>query len=353
MARIFMKGNEAIAEAAIRCGCRFFFGYPITPQSDIPEYMSANLPKVGGVFVQPASEVAVSNMIGGAGATGARVMTSSSSVGIAHMQESFSNLAACGIPVVAVNISRGGPGVGNLAPNQADYNQATRGGGNGDYHLIVLSPSSVQEACDLVQLAFDLAEKYRNPALLLSDAMIGQMMEAVDIKYVTPPPCDKSWCLKGYDPEKGPRSVVQSLFFTEENARDAILEMQAKYERLAKEDVRWEETMIDDAEYIIVAHGIAARLAYAALDMLREEGIKAGMIRPVTLFPYPYEAIYKAAARESVKSVVCVEMSTGQMLQDVKIAVNGAKPVDLFSKVGGFLPMPEEVTEFVKGLEGK
>ena len=229
MERVFMKGNEAIAEAAIRCGCRFFFGYPITPQSDIPEYMSANLPKVGGVFVQPASEVAVSNMIGGAGATGARVMTSSSSVGIAHMQENLSNLAACGVPVVVVNMSRGGPGVGNLSPNQGDYNQATRGGGNGDYHLIVLSPSSVQEACDLVQLAFDLAEKYRNPAMILSDAMIGQMMEAVEIHQVTPPPCDKSWCLKGYDPEKGPRAVVQSLFFTEENARNAILAMQAKY----------------------------------------------------------------------------------------------------------------------------
>lgn len=353
MARIFMKGNEAIAEAAIRCGCRFFFGYPITPQSDIPEYMSANLPKVGGVFVQPASEVSVSNMIGGAAATGARVMTSSSSVGIAHMQESLSNLAACGVPVVVVNMSRGGPGVGNLSPNQGDYNQATRGGGNGDYHLIVLSPSSVQEACDLVQLAFDLAEKYRNPAIVLSDAMIGQMMEAVDIKYVTPPPCDKSWCLRGYDPEKGPRNVVQSLFFTEENARDAIISMQKKYKQLADEDTRWEETNVEGADYIIVAHGVAARLAYAALDYLKEDGINVGMIRPITLFPYPYDAIRKAAEQNSVKKVICVEMSTGQMLQDVQIGVNGVKPIELFSKVGGFLPMPEEVAEFIKEMEGK
>lgn len=345
-----MKGNEAIAEAAIRCGCKMFFGYPITPQSDIPEYMSAKLPKIGGTFVQACSEIAVINMLGGACATGARAMTSSSSVGIAHMQENISNLAGCEIPCVIVNISRGGPGVGNLSPNQGDYNQATRGGGNGDYHTIVLSPSSVQEACDLTQLAFDLADKYRNPVMLLSDAMIGQMMEAVDIKYVTPKPYDKSWVLRGWDGETGGRNVLHSLFYTNEITEKAILKLQEKYRKLEKEDTLWEEIDVEGAEHIIVAHGISARMVYAALDTLKEQGVKIGLIRPITLYPYPSDAIYKAASQDSVKSVICVEMSTGQMMQDVKIALNGIKPSYLFSRVGGFLPLPEEIIDFVNKI---
>ena len=350
MAKILMKGNEAMAEAALRCGCKLYFGYPITPQSDLPEYMAANMPKHNGTFLQPESEVSVINVLGGAWATGTRAMTSTSSPGVALMQENISNLAGSEIPCVIVNVCRGGPGAGNLSANQGDYNQATRGGGNGDYHVIVLSPGSVQEACDLVQLSFDLAEKYRNPVMVLTDAMMGQMMEAVDIKYVTPPETDKTWAAVGYSDKSRKRAQLGSLYFDEPNCEKAILKMQAKYDQAAREDTRWEEYLVEDAEYLLVSYGVASRLAFAAVDMLREQGIEAGLLRPITLFPYPYEQLRSAASRDSVKAVVTVEMSAGQMHQDVLIAIQGIKPTYLYNRVGGYMPMPEDITAFIKSL---
>ena len=350
MAKTLMKGNEAMAEAAIRCGCKLYFGYPITPQSDLPEYMAANLPKAGGVFLQPESEVSVINMLGGAWATGTRAMTSTSSPGVALMQENISNLAGSEIPCVVVNVCRGGPGAGNLSANQGDYNQATRGGGNGDYHMLVVSPGSVQEACDLVQRAFDLAEKYRNPVMVLTDAMMGQMMEAVDIPYVTPPETDKSWAAVGYSDKSRKRAQLGSLYFDEPNCERAILKMREKYARAAREDTLWEEYLTEDAEYLLVAYGVASRLAFAAVDLLREAGIKAGLFRPISLYPYPSEQLRVAAGRSCVKSVITVEMSDGQMHQDVLISLQGLKPTYLYNRVGGYMPMPEDIVSFVKGL---
>ena len=348
MAKQLLKGNVAIAEAAIRCGLKCFFGYPITPQNDIPEYMSEHLPEHGGVFLQSESELAAVNMMEGAAATGARVMTSTSGPGFSLMQEGVSNVAAIGLPCVFVNIMRGGPGSGCIFSNQGDYFQATRGGGNGDYHVIVLAPDSVQEACDLIQDAFDLAEEYRIPALLLGDAMIGQMMEPVEIAYRTPKQRDLSWATRGWDGLSRPRVAMASRNPTIEMNVERIRGIEERYARLVRENVRYEADGVEGAEVLLVAFGSVSRICREAIEELRASGVKAGLIRPITLVPFPYEAISEAARQASVKKVVVVEMSTGQMVEDVRLGVNGVKPVDLLARYGSQIPLPEEISEFVR-----
>ncbi len=349
MSKMLMKGNEAIAEAAIRCGCKAFFGYPITPQSEIPEYMSGHLPEAGGVFLQAESELAGINMVGGAAGAGVRAMTSTSSPGYALMQEAMSNFSALGVPLVVVNMMRSGPGSGGILAYQGDYNQATRGGGNGDYRIIVLAPASVQEASDLMQEAFDLAEAYRLPALLLGDAMIGQMMETVDIQYVTPKEYDKSWATTGWDRKSRPRAVLFSLNATAEQNEDLILKMEERFSEV-KKHAYVERYNMDDAQIAIVAYGTAARLCYAAIDTLAEQGFRAGLLRPTMLAPFPDDIIREAAMREGVRAVVVVEMSRGMLVDDVRLALNGVRPVYLFNRVGSVVPMPHEIAAFVSGV---
>ncbi|HML38550.1 MAG TPA: 3-methyl-2-oxobutanoate dehydrogenase subunit VorB [Bacillota bacterium] len=349
--KILMKGNEAFAEAAIRSGCRYYFGYPITPQNEIPEYMSRELPKVGGSFVQAESELAAVNMAYGGAAAGGRVFLSSSSPGIALMQEGFSFLCSAEIPLVVLNVSRGGPGVGGIQPGQADYYQATRGGGNGDYHLIVYAPSSIQEAVDLMPKAYEVAEEYRNPVMILADGMLGQMMEPV----VLPDPVPaieereirsrKPWALTGSGSIR-PRNVVKSLYLKPEELEARILELELKYNRAKKELVQYKAMNLEEAEVVLVAYGSVARIAEEAIDLLEEEGVKAGLIRPVSLWPYPYEAF--DGIPETVKAVVSVELSRGQMMDDVKIGCRGRFPVSLASRVGGILITPPEIAANAK-----
>lgn len=345
MAKELWKGNEAIAEAAIRAGCRHFFGYPITPQNEIPEYMSLHMPKVGGVFVQSESEVSAINMVYGAAGSGVRVMTSSSSPGISLKQEGISYLAGAQLPCVIVNIMRGGPGLGSIQPAQSDYYQSTRGGGNGDYRLIVLAPSNIQEACDLTFLAFDLADIYRTPVMIIADGMIGQMMEAIEWKErekLELP--EKDWAATG---TKGKRkhNIINSLFIEAEACDEHNRMLEVRYKKIEENEVRYEEINCEGAEIIYVAYGTPSRLAHAASNLLKEKGIKAGILRPITLWPYPYKKINEIASQESVKAVISVEMSTGQMIDDVRIAVNGLKPVGFVGRAGGVIPTAKEVED--------
>lgn len=343
-----MKGNEAVADAAIRCGCRMYFGYPITPQNEIPEYMAANLPKVGGVFLQAESELAAANMVLGAGATATRCMTSSSGPGISLMQEAISYIVAERIPAVIVNMDRGGPGLGNLSATQGDYFHTTRGGGHGDYNVFTYAPYSVQEAGDLTQKAFDIAEKYRCPVMILGDAIIGQMMEPADIKDLKPVEYDKSWALQGWDDHSHPRSVITSRLHEPKDLKAMIDILRDNYARMSKEDVLFEEQDMIDAEYVIVAFGTAARICESAIEILRSQGIKAGMLRPITLFPFPNERLAQLARNTGVKNFSVVEMNEGQMVMDVRLAVKEEKPVYSLGKYGTFLPEPEEIAQFVK-----
>jgi 2-oxoglutarate ferredoxin oxidoreductase subunit alpha len=340
-----MKGNEAIAEAAIRCGCDAYFGYPITPQSEILEYLTLENPKkrTGMVVLQAESEIAAINMVFGAAGTGKKVMTSSSSPGISLKQEGISYIAGAEIPCLIVNVVRAGPGLGTIQPSQSDYFQATKGGGHGDYRLIVLAPASVQEMSDHVKLAFELAFKYRNPAMILSDGIIGQMMEKVELFDPIPRTTkfDQSWVTTGKTPDRK-QNVVTSLELDPYRLEKHNIKLSEKYERM-KEDLMWEETDMDDAELLIVAYGSAARIAQKAIDIARARGMKAGLLRPITLFPFPTEAIQKAAKK--VQQILVVEMSTGQMVEDVKLAVNGEIPVDFYGRSGGVIPLPEEVYE--------
>jgi len=353
--KVLMKGNEAFAEAAIRSGCRYYFGYPITPQNEITEYMSRELPKVGGSFVQAESEIAAINMAYGCAVAGGKVFISSSSPGIALMQEGFSFLCSTEIPLVILNVSRGGPGVGSIQPGQADYYQATRGGGNGDYHLLVFAPSSIQEAVDLMPQAFQIAQEYRNPVMLLADGMLGQMMEPVVL--FEPIPADrgedipgiKPWALTGTG-EKRPHNVIKSLYLKPEELEVRILERHRKYEKAKKELVRYETVGLEDAEAVMVAYGSTARIAEEAIEILAEEGIKAGLIRPISLWPYPYEAF--DSIPDSVKAVVSVELSMGQMLDDVKIGCRGRFPVSLSGRAGGILITPREIASNVRKALG-
>lgn len=350
MARVLMKGSEAIAEAAVQAGCRFFFGYPITPQNQIPEYMSKRMPEVGGTFLQAESEIAAINMVYGAAGAGARVMTSSSSPGVSLKQEGISYIACAELPCVIVNMMRSGPGLGGILPSQGDYFQAVKGGGHGDYRLIVLAPCSVQEAADTVSLAFDLSDKYRVPSLILGDGMIGQMMEPVE--FAAPQqskPVEKPWAATGYDGRKK-RAVINSLYIEAEQMAEVNARLQRVYEEIVRLETRFEEYMMDDAEYCIVAYGTTARIAKNAIVKARREyGIKAGLIRPITLWPFPSEAIAQAAKR--CKAFIAVEMSTGQMVEDVRLAVSGARPVSFIGTTGGFVPTPDSVIDELKRIK--
>jgi 2-oxoglutarate ferredoxin oxidoreductase subunit alpha len=352
MAKELWKGNEAIAEAAIKAGCRYFFGYPITPQNEIPEYMSLRLPQVGGVFLQAESEVAAINMVYGGAGSGARVMTSSSSPGISLKAEGISYIAGAELPCVIVNIVRGGPGLGGIQPAQSDYYQATKGGGHGDYRLIVLAPSSVQEAVDLTQEAFDLADLYRMPVMIMGDGMIGQMMEPAEFKPLAKKELPaKDWATTGTGGKREP-NIINSLFIDPQECENHNIKLFKKYDEITAKETRVENYNVEGAEIVFVAYGTTARIVRNAISKLEKEGIKAGMIRPITLWPFPTEAIEAAANQASVKAFLSVEMSMGQMVDDVKIASNGKKPVHFYGRTGGMIPTPAAIVEHAKKVLG-
>ena len=343
-----MKGNEAVAEAAIRAGADAYFGYPITPQSEVLEYlMAANPSKTTGMVVlQAESEVAAINMVYGGAACGKKIMTSSSSPGISLMQEGISYIAGAELPCMIVNVVRGGPGLGTIQPSQSDYFQAVKGGGHGDYHLIVLAPASVQEMADFVELAFDLAFKYRNPAMILSDGAIGQMMEKVILK----PQKERSktvpgWATTGKPPTRE-RNIITSLDLDPYAQEIHNQKIQAKYRKLEQEEVMFEEIQTEDAEYLFIAYGTSARVCQKSIQLAREEGIKVGLLRPITLYPFPVGRINELAG--NMKHILSVEMSAGQMVEDVMLAVNGKTSVSHFGRMGGVLPTPEEVVDNLK-----
>jgi 2-oxoglutarate/2-oxoacid ferredoxin oxidoreductase subunit alpha len=343
MARVLMKGNEAIAEASIRAGCRFYFGYPITPQSEISEYIAKRYPEVGGTFVQAESEVAAGNMIYGAAVTGTRVFTSSSSPGVSLMSEAASYIAASEVPVVMVNIMRGGPGLGGILPSQGDYWQATRGMGHGDFRILVLAPSSVQEAADLVMLAFDLADKYTNPVMILGDGIIGQMMEPVEFAEMTDPNSFPTppWALVGCK-DREP-NIITSLFLDPAKLEQLNQRLYKKYQQIERDDKRSESYNISDGMKLCVfAYGTMARIAKNAIDELKKEGVEVGLVRPISLYPFPSEAV--AAAAGKAEKLMSVELSTGQMIDDVRLAV-GLRKVDFFGRQGGMVPTPSEVKQ--------
>ena len=357
MALTLMKGSEAIAEAAIRAGARFFFGYPITPQTEIPEYMSARMPEVGGCFLQAESEVAAINMVYGAASTGERVITSSSSPGVSLKQEGISYCAGAQLPCVILNVMRGGPGLGSIQASQGDYNQAVKGGGNGDYHLITYAPSSIQEAIDIFSFAFDKAEKYRVPVLFLADGIMAQMMEPVEMPEMVDfkvDPEKKPWAATGWKPGDDPakRAVINSLFINTEDLTVHNNELQATYREIEKNEVLYEAYMCEDADYVITAFGTVARIAKSAINELREQGIKVGLFRPITVWPFPYKEL--AEASKNAKALLDVEANEGQMLQDVKLAINGAKPVEYFGHCGSLMPTTDEiVAKILEMKEGK
>lgn len=350
---ILMKGNEAIAHAAIRCGCDGYFGYPITPQSEVIETLAEQKPweTTGMVVVQAESELASIYMVYGAAGAGKRAMTSSSSPGIALMQEGITYLAGAELPGVFVNVQRGGPGLGTIQPSQGDYFQATRGGGNGDYNVIVLAPASVQEMADFVDLAFELAFKYRNPAMILSDGVIGQMMEKVVLPPFKPRRTDEEviaqcpWASTGKTKNRV-RNVITSLELKPEEMEKRNLHLQEKYAEIREKEVRFETQQCDDAEYVIVAFGSAARIAQKAIEIAREEGIKVGLFRPITLWPFPSKQIADMARTK--KGVLVVEINAGQMVQDVRLAINGEVKVEQFGRLGGIVPEPEEIVNALK-----
>lgn len=343
-----MKGNEAIAEAAIRGGCRAFFGYPITPQNEIPEYMSWRLFEVGGTFVQAESEVASINMLYGACGAGARAMTSSSSPGISLMQEGISYICCAQVPCVIVNMVRGGPGLGGIQPAQGDYFQATKGGGHGDYHMIVYGPNSVQECVNIMYDAFDTADKYRVPVMILGDGMLGQIMEPVELpemKDLSSLP-KKDWATDGTGKDDH-RRIINSLLINPDDLESHNNYMTTVYEEIAKNETKFEEYLTDDAEIVLTAYGTVARIAKSAVNILREQGKKVGLIRPITLFPFPEKAYKRLAEQDSVKKFVCIELSVGQMIEDVKLSVEGKKPVEFYGRNGGNVMSPEDIVAFV------
>lgn len=357
MALTLMKGSEAIAEAAIRAGARFFFGYPITPQTEIPEYMSARMPEVGGCFLQAESEVAAINMVYGAASTGERVITSSSSPGVSLKQEGISYCAGAQLPCVILNVMRGGPGLGSIQASQGDYNQAVKGGGNGDYHLITYAPSSIQEAIDIFSFAFDKAEKYRVPVLFLADGIMAQMMEPVEMPEMVDfkvDPEKKPWAATGWKPGDDPakRAVINSLYINTEELTVHNNELQATYREIEKNEVMYEAYLCEDADYVITAFGTVARIAKSAINELREKGIKVGLFRPITVWPFPYKEL--AEASKNAKALLDVEANEGQMLQDVKLAINGARPVEYFGHCGSLMPTTDEiVAKILEMKEGK
>ena len=342
MTKVLMKGNEALGEAAIRAGCRYFFGYPITPQNEIPQYLAKRLPEVGGVFLQAESEIAAINMVYGAAGCGARVMTSSSSPGISLKQEGITYIAGAELPCVIVNMQRGGPGLGSIQPAQSDYFQAVKGGGHGDYKLLVLAPATIQEMVDLMGKAFDLADEYRNPVMILGDGILGQMMEGVEFPAEETPVtlAKKPWATTGAKGRKP--NVINSLFLDPIELEKHNHHLQRKYDRMAKE-VLWENYKTDDAELVLVGYGSSARIAKAAVDLARAQGIKAGLFRPITLFPFPKEALQEAC--KQANHVLTVEMSMGQLVEDVRYNLEFKVPVHFYGRSGGMVPTTRAVLE--------
>ncbi len=343
-----MKGNEAMAEAAIQAGCDAYFGYPITPQSEVLEYLAREMPKYNRIVMQAESEVASINMVYGAAGAGFRTMTSSSSPGMSLMQEGISYMAGAELPCLLVNVNRAGPGLGTIQPGQGDYFQSVKGGGHGDYKLIVLAPASVQEMADFVFLGFDLADKYRNPVLMLSDGAIGQMMEKVQFPAYTRPLTDKSsWATTG-KPTTRERNYITSLFIQPERMEEHNLKLEEKFKQIRENEVRFEEYNTADAAYLFVAYGLSARICMKAMDLLREKGTPVGLFRPITLFPYPYKRLQELAAQ--AKLMLTVELNSGQMVEDVRLGVNGKIPVEFYGRMGGMMPTPEEIVQHLENL---
>ena len=342
--RILMKGNEAMAEAAIQAGCDAYFGYPITPQAELLEWMARRMPEEGRVFVQAESELGAINMGLGAAATGARVLVSTSGPGFSLMSETMSYLAGSEVPLVLINVMRGGPGLGSIGPSQSDYFQATKGHGHGDYRVPVLAPSSIAEAVDMVPLAFEIAERYRTPTLILTDGLLGQAMEPVTPEYRTPRHDTASWSLSGAD-GRAPR-VIRSLHLSPEELEVHGRKLQAKFATITEREVRWAAEDLDDAEIGIVAYGTSARVARTAIERARVAGLRVGLFRPMTLWPFPSDAL--AAAARHLRALVVVEMSAGQMLEDVRLAVEGQTPIFFHGRLGGMVPTPSEVVDAVR-----
>lgn len=349
--RFLMKGNEALAEAAIRAGCKHFFGYPITPQTELAAYMSKRMPKIGGTYLQAESELAAANMVLGASAAGVRAMTSSSSPGISLKTEAISYMAGSDIPALIINVQRGGPGLGGIQPSQADYWQATKATGHGDFQILVFAPATVQEMVDLVSDAFDMADKYRMPAMILADGMLGQMMEPVEFKdegeKVLP---ERPWAASGHQ-NKRKHNVVNSLYLTPQALENLVVERFERYEKIKATEQRASEYLTEDADIILVAFGASARVAHSAVDMARAQGIKAGLIRPITLWPFPTDCLKKAA--KTAKGFLSVEMNMGQMVDDVKLAIDCSRPVEFFGRTGGVIPTPNEILEKIIKFGGE
>ena len=345
--KVLMKGNEALAESALRAGCRFFFGYPITPQTELAAYMSKRMPKVGGTFLQAESEIAAINMVYGAAAAGARVMTSSSSPGISLKGEGISYMAGADLPGVIINVQRGGPGLGGIQPSQADYWQATRALGHGDFRVVVYAPSTVQEMADLAFTAFDVADQYRTPVMILADGMLGQMMEPVVMPEPRDEQVEKPWATTGHK-HKRPHNVVNSLYLTADELENLNVERYERYAQIERDEQRAETFLTEDADIVVVAFGASARVARSAVVEARAKGVKAGLIRPLTLGPFPVDAL--EAAVPTAKAFLTVEMNMGQMVDDVRLAVNGRRPVEFFGRTGGVIPTPVEVLAQIEDL---
>ena len=343
--RVLMKGNEAIAEAAIRAGCRHYFGYPITPQTEIAAYMAKKMPKIGGVFLQAESEIASINMVYGAAAAGVRVMTSSSSPGVSLKAEGLSYIAGSDVPALVVNVQRGGPGLGGIQPSQSDYFQATKGGGHGDYRMIVLAPASVQEMASLTIKGFNLADKYLMTSMILADGTIGQMMEPISFEDAEIETYEKPWALTGTKGERK-HNVVNSLYLKPDELEAKNFERYERYKIVEENEPMWEEFMMDDAELCVVAFGIASRVAKNAVVAARNEGIKVGLIRPITLWPFPKKALRDAA--DKVKGFISVELNMGQMIEDIKLYTECKCPVTLCNRTGGMIPSPDQVLESIR-----
>jgi len=352
--KMLLKGNEAFSEAAIRGGCRYYFGYPITPQNEIPEYMSRELPKHGGHFIQAESEVCAINMAYGAGLAGGRVFITSSSPGIALMQEGFSLMSSAEIPLVAMNVSRCGPGIGGIQPGQADYLQATRGGGNGDYKIPVFAPSTIQEGVDIIYESMELADKWRNPIFILTDGILGQMMEPVELPEYRPVPKPdeirkyKPWALTGYGENDADRNTIISLRLLPEDLEKHVYKLFDKFREVRKELERVEIVDIEDAEIVFSAFGTVARIVKEAIGLLAEQGIKAGLIRPISLWPFPYHTYHKIP--DKTKVVISAELSMGQLIQDVRLGLGHRIPIRLLNRTGGMIPTPLEVAERAKKI---
>ena len=345
--KVLMKGNEAIAEAAIKAGCRFYFGYPITPQTEIAAYMAKRMPKIGGTFLQAESEVSAINMVYGVAGAGYRVMTSSSSPGVSLKQEGISYIAGADLPALIVNVQRGGPGLGGIQPSQSDYFQAVKGGGHGDYHLIVYAPASVQEMADYTIKAFDVADKYRVPTMLLADGTMGQMMEPVELPDIPVNEIEKPWAVRGTQ-GKRTHNIINSLYLNPETLERTNFERFEKYKLIEQNECLYEEYMTEDADVVLVAFGIAARISKNAVNEARKQGLKVGLIRPITLWPFPKDVLNKTA--DKVKGFISVELSMGQMIEDVRLAINCKKPVALCNRTGGMIPTPEQVLDSIKNF---